>query len=81
MKVGTVQSLTNKSIECLNDHAIRFPPGVFEMDYSPLCTVISHGGVTRRMYLNVSQGGCPDWACDQHAHANDSSLRTARLSP
>jgi len=29
--------------------------GVFEMDYSPLCMTISHGGVTRRMFMNISQ--------------------------
>ena len=30
--------------------------GVFEMDYSPQCMTMSHTGVTRRMFLNISQG-------------------------
>ena len=29
--------------------------GVFEMDYSPQCMTMSHTGVTRRMFLNISQ--------------------------
>jgi hypothetical protein len=29
--------------------------GVFEMDYSPQSITISHAGVTRRMFLNISQ--------------------------
>ena len=30
--------------------------GVFEMDYSPQCMTMSHTGVTRSMFLNISQG-------------------------
>ena len=29
--------------------------GVFEMDYSPQCMTMSHTGVTRRMFLSISQ--------------------------
>ena len=29
--------------------------GVFEMDYSPQCMTMSHTGVTRSMFLNISQ--------------------------
>ena len=29
--------------------------GVFEMDYSPVCLTVSHGGITRRLLVNYSQ--------------------------